>query len=61
MCSYDPFFRTNKGSSIWRQNDYAKLVGTFIFQGECRMKIEHVLFPPVFFGNLRIRLMEGHF
>ena len=32
----------------------------FIFQGECRMKIEHVLFPSVF-SKLRIRLMEGHF
>ena len=33
----------------------------FIFQGECRMKIEHVLFPSVFFSKLRIRLTEGHF
>ena len=32
----------------------------FIFQGECRMKIEHVLFPSVF-SKLRIRLTEGHF
>ena len=32
----------------------------FIFQGECQMKIEHVLFPSVFF-KLRIRFMEGHF
>ena len=23
------FFRTNKESSIWRQNDYAKIVGAF--------------------------------
>ena len=23
------FFRTNKESSIWRQNDHAKFVGTF--------------------------------
>ena len=32
----------------------------FIFQGECRMEIEHVLFPSVF-SKLRIRLTEGHF
>ena len=29
MCSHDPFFRTNKESSIWRQNDLAKFVGAF--------------------------------
>ena len=28
MCSHDPFFRTNKDSSIWSQND-AKFVGAF--------------------------------
>ena len=33
---------------------------SFIFQGECWMEIEHVLFPSVF-PKLRIRLMEGHF
>ena len=27
--SNDPFFRTNKESSIWRQNDHAKFVGAF--------------------------------
>ena len=27
MCSHDPFFRTNKESSIWLQNDHAKFVG----------------------------------
>ena len=32
----------------------------FIFQRECRMKIEHVLFLSVF-SKLRIRLTEGHF
>ena len=36
------------------------LLVPFIFQGECRMKIEHVLFPSVF-SKLRIRLMEGNF
>ena len=29
VCSHDPFFRTNKESSIWRQNDHAKFVGAF--------------------------------
>ena len=29
MCSRDLFFRTNKESSIWCQNDHAKFVGTF--------------------------------
>ena len=33
---------------------------SFTFQGECRMKIEHVLFPSVF-PKLWVRLMEGHF
>ena len=29
VCSHDPFFRTNKESSIWRQNDHEKFVGAF--------------------------------
>ena len=29
MCSHDPFFRTNKESSTWCQNDHAKFVGAF--------------------------------
>ena len=29
VCSHDPFFRTNKESSIWCQNDHAKFVGAF--------------------------------
>ena len=29
MCSHGPIFRTNKESSIWRQNDHAKFVGAF--------------------------------
>ena len=29
MCSHDPFFRTDKESSIWRQDDHAKFVGAF--------------------------------
>ena len=29
VCSQNPFFRTNKESSIWRQSDHAKIVGVF--------------------------------
>ena len=29
MCSHDPFFRINKESSIWLQNDHAKFVDAF--------------------------------
>ena len=29
VCSHDPFFRTNKESSVWRQNDHAEFVGAF--------------------------------
>ena len=31
VCLHDPFFRTNKQSSIWRQNDRAKFAGAFHF------------------------------
>ena len=44
------------GSKMIMQN----LLVPFIFQGECRMKIEHVVFPSVS-SKLRICLMEGHF
>ena len=44
------------GSKIIMPN----LLVPFIFQGECRMKLEHAVFPSVF-SKLRIRLMEGHF
>ena len=51
-------------SSIWRQNDHRdimqNLFAHLIFQVECRMKIEHVLFPSVF-SKLPIRASEGHF
>ena len=64
MCSQDPIFRTNKESSIWRQNDHRdimqNLLAPFIFQEERWMKIEHVLFPSGF-SKLRIRVLEGHF
>ena len=55
MCSHrgshDPIFRTNKESSIWCQDDHKdmKNLSASVFQEECRMKIEHVLFPSVFF------------
>ena len=59
VCSHHPIFRTNKESSIWRQNHHSDIMqnlsAPFIFEEECRMKIEHVLFPPVF-SKLRIRV-----
>ena len=62
--SHDPNFRTDKESSIWRQNDHRDIVQNLsapvIFQEECRMKIEHVLFPSVF-SKLLIRVSEDHF
>ena len=64
VCSHDPILRTDKETSIWRQNDdrdiMQNLSAPFIFQEECRMKVEHVLFPSLFW-NLRIRLSEGQF
>ena len=51
MCSHDPILRTVKESSIWRQNDHKDIMQNLsapvIFQEECRMEIEHVLFPSV--------------
>ena len=62
MCSHGPIFRTNKESSIWRQNDHRDIMqnlsAPFIFQEDCRMKIEHALFPSVF-SKLQIRVSEG--
>ena len=64
MCSHDPIFLTDIETSAWRQNDHRAIMqnlsASFIFQEECRMKIEHVLFPSVF-SNLWIRVSEGHF
>ena len=64
MCSHNPIFRTDKGSSVWRKNDHRDIMQNlsvpFIFQEECRMKTEHVLFPSVF-SNLRIGVSECHF
>ena len=63
VCSRNPIFRINKESSIWCQNDHRDIMQNlsvpFIFQEECRMKIEHVLFPSVF-SKLRISVSEGH-
>ena len=63
---HDPIFRSDITSSIWSQNAHRDMMqnlsASFIFQEECRMKIEHVLFPSVsVFSNLRIRVSEGHF
>ena len=53
VCSHDQIFRTDKEPSIWHQNDHRDIMqnfsAPFIFQEECRMKIEYVLFPSVFF------------
>ena len=52
VCSHDLFFRTDKESSIWRQTIMQNLSVPFFYQGQCRMKIEHVLFPSVFFFKI---------
>ena len=52
VCLHDLIFRTEKESSIWRQNDHRDIMQNlpahFIFQEECRMEIKHVLVPSVF-------------
>ena len=48
VCSHDPFFRTNKDLQFGAKTIVRNLSAPFIFQGECRMKIEHVLFPSAF-------------
>ena len=60
MCSHDPFFRTDKESSIWRENDRAIFVGAFHLSRRVSDENRDVLFPSVF-SKLWIRLMEGHF
>ena len=64
MCSHELIFRTNKKSSIRRKNYHRDIMqnlsAPFIFQEECRKKIEHVLLPSVFL-KLMIRVSEGHF
>ena len=55
VCSHNPIFRTDKESSIWRQNDHRDIMknlsAPFMFQEQYRIKIKHVLFPSVFFQN----------
>ena len=54
VCLHDPIFRTNKESSC----KICRRLSSF--QEECRMKIEHVLFPSVF-SKLRITVSKGQF
>ena len=50
VCSHDLFFRTNKESSIWCQNDHAKFVSAFhVSRRMLDGNIDHVLFPSVYF------------
>ena len=53
------FFLCHRGSSISHEKDHRDIMQKFsapcIFQGECRTKIDHVLFPSVWFFKLRIR------
>ena len=60
VCSHDPFFRTNKESPVWRQNDHAEFVGAFYLSrrvsNESRARSISIRF-----SKLRIRVMEGHF
>ena len=50
VCSHDPFFsELTKNLQFGAKTIVQNLSVPFIFQGECRMKIEHVLFPSVFF------------
>ena len=64
VCSHDPIFRTAKESSIWRQIDHKDIMQNLsapvIFQEECRMEIEHVLFPSVY-SKLQICVSKGKF
>ena len=49
MCSHDPFFSTNKESSIWRQNDHAKFVGAFHLSRRVSDENRACSIPSVFF------------
>ena len=60
VCLHDLFFRTNKESSIWRQNDHAKFVGGFHLSRRvsdenraCSISTRVL--------KLRIHILEGHF
>ena len=65
VCSHDSFFRTNKESSIWLQNDHAKFVLSLIpaFHLSRRVSDENraCSISIRFFSKSRIRLTEGHF
>ena len=60
MCLHDPFFRTNKESSILRQNDHAKFVGAFHLSRRV-LDENRACSISIRFSILRIRVMEGHF
>ena len=64
MCPHDQICITDRESSICCQNDrrdiMQNLSAPFIFQEECRTKIEHFSISSVF-SNLWIRVSEGHF
>ena len=58
VCSHDPFFRTYKESSIWRQNDHAKFVGAFHLSrrvsdenGACSIPIRFLKIMDLFDGR----------
>ena len=61
VCSHDPFFRTNKESSIWRQNDHAKFVGAFHLSRRVSDLNRPCSISIRFFSKLRILLTDGHF
>ena len=61
VCSHDSFFRTNKESSIWPQNDHAKIVGAFHLSRRVLDENRACSISIRFFSKLRIRLTEGHF
>ena len=60
MCSRDSFFRTNKESSIWRQNHHAKFVGAFHVSKRVSGENRTCSVSIHFFSKLWIPLMEGH-
>ena len=60
VCSHDPFFRTKKESSIWRQNDHTKFVCTFHLSR--RVWDENIACSiSIRFIKNTDPLMEGHF
>ena len=49
VCSHDPFSELTKNLQIWRKNVHTKFVGALHLSRRVSHKIEHVLFPSVFF------------